>query len=194
MKQRIAGLVSNVLNPFVACLGIILVVSFESAAGTGEAVKWTLLTSAFSLLPLLLMVIWLTRRGRLDGVLVASRRQRRALYAAAIVSTTAGYLTLHYLAAPSMLLAAFGGGLATAVVFMAINRWWKISLHAAFPAGMAAVLVMLYGAAGVAAVLPVLVVGWSRVELGHHSPAQTVAGGVLAGVMAVVFFGVFGLL
>ncbi len=194
MKQRTARLVSNVLNPFVMCLAVIVVISFESSGGAGEAVKWALVMTAFSLLPLLLLVVWLVRAGRMDGVLVASRRQRRGVYAVSIVCAAAGYLVLYYSGAPLMLRSAFAGGLATAAVFMVINRWWKISLHTAFPAGLATVLVVLYGGTGAVAALPVLVVGWSRIELGQHSTAQTVAGAALTGLIAVVFFGAFGLL
>jgi len=80
-----------------------------------------------------------------------------------------------------------------AVVFMCINLWWKVSMHAAFMTASVAVLVILYDfrAAAVSVLIPL--VAWARVKLGRHSPAQVVTGGFLAVLILLAVFYFFGL-
>ncbi|MEO3855696.1 phosphatase PAP2 family protein [Acrocarpospora sp. B8E8] len=63
-----------------------------------------------------------------------------------------------------------------------ITFWWKISFHTAVAAGSVVMLAWLLPPAPVYAVgaALVMVIAWSRVTLGDHTPAQTAAG-VLAG-------------
>jgi membrane-associated phospholipid phosphatase len=76
-------------------------------------------------------------------------------------------------------------GLATALV---VTLWWKLSLHTAAAAGTVAVLVVTFGPALVLAVPMVGLVAWARVRLGDHTPAQTLAGAALGGLVATTVF------
>jgi len=72
------------------------------------------------------------------------------------------------------------------VVLAVVTIWWKISYHAAGAAGLALAL-LAWG--GTTAALPVamlaLVIGWARVRLDRHTPAQ-VAAGWLSALAAVL--------
>jgi len=76
---------------------------------------------------------------------------------------------------------------------MCVNLLWKISLHTAFVTASVTALIILYGS--IAAVIVVLVplIAWSRIELKHHSLAQVAAGALLAALIVVVVFYLFGL-
>ena len=52
----------------------------------------------------------------------------------------------------------------------------------------AAILIVLHGPVGIIAVVPVIVVGWSRLELRQHSLAQAVVGTLLASAVVVAVF------
>jgi len=56
-----------------------------------------------------------------------------------------------------------------------------------------AVLTIVYGSVGVLAVMLVPPVAWARIEMKHHSLAQTIAGALLAVLIVVVVFRLFGL-
>ena len=100
-------------------------------------------------------------------------------------------VTLNYLGAPPALVAAFTAGLATVVILASINLWWKVSIHTALVAGSVTLLIMLYG--WILAVTTVLIplMAWARIESNNHSPAQAVAGALLAALIVVVVFMVF---
>ncbi len=192
MRQRIATVLSRVLNPFAIGAGAILLLSFESTDGPAPALRWAAVMLAVGLLPILVAAIYLVRKGRMEGILTASRRQRTGVYLLAIACTGGGYAVLHYADAPRLLLAAFAGALGGATLFAGINTRWKVSLHTGVAAALAAVLIMLYGPAGIIAVVPVIAVAWSRLELRQHSPAQAVAGTLLASAVVVAVFRLFG--
>jgi membrane-associated phospholipid phosphatase len=93
--------------------------------------------------------------------------------------------------APSCSLSVSPGG--RVIVFVAINVYWKISLHTAFVSAAATILTLAYGAAAawVFAFLPL--VGWARLELKLHTPAQVAAGAFLAAAIVTGTMWGFGL-
>jgi len=194
MRKRIAKLTSNILNPFLVTLIIILLLSFESTSSTLDALKWSLILIVLSILPVFLVTIYLVHNERLDGIFISTRQQRTKIYWLAGACTGTGCVIVPYFGAPLILVAAFVTGLSSVVIFMCINLWWKISLHTAFIAASITVLIILYGwIAAIAAVL-VPLVSWARIELKRHSLAQVAAGNLLAALIVVVVFYLFGLI
>ena len=193
-RQRIANLMSNILNPFLVGTVSILILSFESASGALDALKWALILIAIGILPVFLAAIYLVRKGKLDGVFTSIRQQRTRIYLLAGVCAGAGYSILHYSGAPLMLVATFATGLSAAVIFTVINLWWKISLHTALMTALVTVLVILYGWIAVVTVVLVFLIGWARLVSKQHSPAQVVAAALLSALIVVVGFHLFGLI
>ncbi len=188
IRKRIANLISNMLNPFLISLAVILLLSCVSASSILDAVKWALISITLSVLPVFCFVFYLVRRSMLDAFFTNVRQQRTKIYLLAGLCAVAGSIILTFLKAPSMLVAAFTVGFSTTVLFMCINLWWKISLHTALVAASVTLLVMLYG--GIAAVTLVLVplTAWARIELEYHSLAQAATGAILAALIVVVVF------
>lgn len=192
MRKRIADLISNILNPFLVSLIIIVLLSFESASGISDALKWSFILAAISILPVFLAAVYLLRKGRLDGIFTAVRRQRTAIYILSGVCAAVGYIILLFSKAPLMLRAAFATGLSGVVTFTVINLWWKISLHTALVTALVTVMVVLYGWIATAGLVLVLLIAWARLALKQHSLTQAVAGAVLAALITVAAFYLFG--
>ncbi len=192
VRKRIADLISNILNPFLVSLIIIVLLSFESASGISDALKWSLILAAISILPVFSAVVYLLRKGRLNGIFTAVRRQRTAIYVLSGVCAAVGYVILLISKAPMMLRAAFATGLSGVVAFTVINLWWKISLHTALVTALVTVMVILYGWIATAGLVLVLLIAWARLALKQHSLAQAVAGAVLAALITVAAFYLFG--
>ena len=108
--------------------------------------------------------------------------------------TAVDYVVLRFANAPPLLVAGLGTGPPGMVIFMCINFWWKISLHTALATGLALVTGILYGWIAGVAIVPLVLVGWARVELKEHSIAQVVAGALLAAIIGVVGFRLFGVI
>jgi len=194
MIKRIANLTSIIFSPFLVGLALILLVSFESTASILDAIKWSLILIALSILPIYLVVVYLVRSNKLDGILGSIRQQRSKIYALAAILAGIGCIILFYLKAPLIMLALFATGFFGTAIFMGINLWWKISLHTAFIAASVTLLVILYGFIAAVAIVLIPLVAWSRLELESHSPAQLVAGALLAiSILPAVFY-FFGLI
>ncbi len=193
MRERIASLTSNILNPFLVSLVLILLLSFKSTSSTLDAVKWSLILIAVSILPVFLVIIYLVRNRRLEGPFINIRKQRTKIYLLADVGASVGCIVFHYLGAPSILVATAVAGLSGVVVFMCVNLLWKISLHTAFVTASVTALTILYGSIAAVTVVLVPLIAWSRIELKHHSLAQVAAGALLAALIVVVVFYLFGL-
>ncbi len=187
-RQRIASLTSNILNPFLLCLALIMLFSFSSTASAPEAIKWASISTGLGLLPVFLVIIYLLRQGKLDDFFIAAREQRTRIYVIGCLSAAAGCTTLVLLGAPEILVAGFITGVSTAFIFAFINLWWKISLHTAIVAASATILVMMYGWIAAGAVVLVPLTAWSRIELECHSITQTVSGALLATLLVFVLF------
>lgn len=148
---------------------------------------------AVSILPVFSVVIYQVRRGRLDGVFTAVREQRTKLYWLAGACVSVGCVILVFCGAPLVLVATFVAGLFAVVIFMGINLWWKISLHTAFVTALVTVLVILYGWIAAVSMVLIPLMSWARLELHQHTLAQVAAGALLAALIVVVAFYLFGL-
>lgn len=190
-RRRIANLISNILNPFLVSLVLILLLSLGVTSSILDALRWSLILIALSILPVYLAIIYLVRSGRLDSVFTNVRRQRLKIYLLAGIWAAVGCVVLLYLKAPPRLMAASVAGLSTVVIFMCINLWWKISLHTAFIAASVTLLVILYGWVAVVAIVLIPLMFWARMELKHHSLAQVVAGALLSTLIVAVVFRIF---
>ena len=189
MEKRIATVISAVFNPFLVGGVIIYLVSLASAATILEAIKWTLIQLAVSILPVYLIVVYLLRKNRIDSMFIRIRQQRTQLYVLAAILAAAGSAVLYYLGAPQMVVAVFVAAFSGIAIFAWINLWWKISLHTAFVACLLTTLVIIYGYVGAVAVLLIPVITWARLELKLHTLAQTLAGMLLSvSIMVTVFY------
>ena len=194
MIDTAARVISYVLNPFLVSFVAIVVVAAEASSGDlAEAAKWAAISLALSVLPVFAVVVYLVRQHRLDGIFVAPRRQRTRIYALASALGAIGCLVMWSLGAPDLLLTSFVAGFAAVVVFLVINLFWKISAHTAFVTASAAVLTIVYGAAGALTFALVPLIAWARIRLALHSPAQVAAGAVLAGGIVAAVFWAFGM-
>lgn len=190
-KKRIANLTSDILNPILLGLVLIVLFSFAVASGTLEAIKWSLILIAVSILPIYLILFYMVRKGKIDNIFTVVRKQRTMIYMVGGICGVVACLVLILLEAPPELVAAAVAGLSAAVIYLCVNLWWKISLHTAFVSASVVLLVILYGWVAMVSIVLLPLMFWSRVELKRHSPAQVVAGAILAALIVSVVFYVF---
>ena len=194
MRKRIANLTSNLLSPFWIGLVLIPIVSFQAAASVSDAIKWWLILTALSILPIFLFAVYLARRNRLDSAFANVGKRRTRIYALGVILAAVSCIILLSLEAPLILLALVVAGFSATVIFMCVNLRWKISLHTAVITAAVTVLFILYGFMSTASIVLIPLVAWARIELGHHSLAQVVTGALLAVSILVVVFYLFGLI
>lgn len=191
LRRQIARLVTEALAPAPLSAVLLLLVAWHSAPTGGEAVLWGLVSILFASLIPISYVLGGVRRRRLSDHHVGIRQQRPLPLLVGIASLLTGLVLLSLLGAPRLLVALVAAMAVGLVVALAITLVWKMSIHTAVAAGAVVILVLVFGPAFLLLMSLVALAGWSRVELGDHTPLQVAVG---AGVGALVAATVFPLL
>ena len=152
------------------------------------AVVWGAIAAAFaSVLPYALILRGV-RRGQLSDTNISLREQRIRFGVVAITSILVGLAVLAAFDAPAEMVALQASIAVGVACGWVITLWWKISVHAAIAAGAATVLLLVFGPALLVVWTLVALIGWSRVQVGDHTPAQVLAGVALGVVVNATIF------
>jgi membrane-associated phospholipid phosphatase len=179
-KERIAGLVSILLNPLWSGALIFIILAMKPEYSRGEAIA--ILLSSFSaviILPVLILA-YLSRIGKAENIDVPDRRQRLLPFALFVLIYATNAVFNALLQLPILFQAIIWMILINTIIYGIITVWWKVSIHAAVLAGF---IVFLFYITGNYALWPLLLliplVAWSRIILKAHTAAQVIVGAVL---------------
>ncbi|MFR9730381.1 hypothetical protein ACL03H_14240 [Saccharopolyspora sp. MS10] len=182
--DRVARVLTEVCSPAVIVLLLPIAVAWSATRSPGSALGWGVLVALTSSVLPMAGIVAGARMGWWDGHHVRNREGRLIPFALLIVLSALGVVVLARAGAPRLVLALDVAMLSALLVVGLITVWWKVSVHTAVAAGAVAILAVVYSAWLLLLWLPTLAVGWSRVRLGDHTPAQALVGafvGVIAG-------------
>lgn len=191
-------LLSWVLVPLLMPVyGVMLAfgLSILSFTSFSTRLAFTVIVAAFNLAIPAFAVLILKYFGLVKDVGLNGQRERFLPYLVTIACMVGTAIFMAHRGAPMWLVMFFYGGAATGLIEVVINRWWKISAHAAGIAGIVALLVhmsmgdyidpdtqiWLMVSVGLAGLL-----GSARIWLGRHTLGQVLAG-YCVGFCAVFF-------
>jgi membrane-associated phospholipid phosphatase len=187
-RLRLARLVGELLSPPPILVVLALVVAWDGSPTPGMAIVWGGTAAVFaSVLPYALILRGV-RRGQLSDKNISLRHQRIRFGVVAITSILTGLAVLAAFDAPAELVALLASVAVGVACGWVITLWWKISVHAAIAAGAATVLLLVFGTALLVIWPLVALIGWSRVRVGDHTPAQVLAGVALGVVVNATIF------
>ncbi|MCC7372770.1 MAG: hypothetical protein IT306_30440 [Chloroflexi bacterium] len=175
--DRLARAISIVGAPPVLIVPLIAFAAWCSEESGPPIVRGALgLFAATALVPCL-FIYGLYRSGRISNPGLPRRAERLQPALFGVLCALAAYPVLRSIGAAQVFV-QLDAGLLLQMVFLAfVTIWWKISYHAAGSAGLAMVI-LAWG--GMVAALPLamlaVVIGWARVRLDRHTPAQVAAG------------------
>lgn len=192
IRLRCARLITEVLAPAPIAAALLVAVAFHSAPTAAAALGWALLAVLFASAIPFLYVLWGVRRRRLTDRHVRLREQRLLPLLVGVGSVLVGIALLSRWGAPQELIALVGAMLAGLIVSLLVTFVWKISMHTAVAGGAAVILALVFRAEWLMLFMVVGLIGWARVELGHHTPAQVVGGSVLGTAVAAIMFTLLG--
>ena len=179
-----AQIVTEVLSPAVIVVALPLAVAWSA---TGHSVPatlgWGLLVAVFySVLPMVFLIRG-ARRGRWEGHWVRNRAHRTVPLLVCLASALVGMVVMLLGSAPAAVVALAWAMITTLVACLVVNRWWKVSVHAAVAGGAVAMAAFTYGPWLLVLVPLVALVCWSRVVVEYHTVAQVAVGAVLGPVV-----------
>jgi membrane-associated phospholipid phosphatase len=172
----IAYIISQVFSPAIITSVLVFYAAYLSPEDS--ALRWAIVYLVLSLLVPVIFLLNLMRIGKVSDLDVQIRRERvlpmRFTLACALLATA---LLLVARAPAGIVVVGVAMWIMMAINYV-VTLWWKISLHTAFAAAGTTSLLALTGLA-LPLLLGVPIMAWSRVRLGRHTLAQTIAGGLL---------------
>jgi len=175
--------VSQAFSPVV--LAVAIVCWSAARADVRGAWAWAALYVAVGVAVPALYIVHQVRRQRVMDLDLFRRAERLRPMQVTLAAGIVAWLAMLVTGAPFRMLLATGALEVMGAVNYLVTLRWKISLHTTLAAAATTFAWTMTGLS-----LPFLgvpLVAWSRVRLGRHTPAQTVAGGATG---FLVFFGV----
>lgn len=196
MRVRAAtGVVANVLSQ-VACPPILAVVMIALAAAAAErpgAWRYASLYVVLAIAMPLVYLVWLVRRGIVSDLDVKVREERWRPLLAALGGMALSTLLFWLTDAPREMSAVCAGLWLYTLLAFVITLRWKISMHSAAMAATATLIWILAGRVIVPVAAGIPIIAWARIRLNRHTPAQTVAGAALGGLVMAAALRLIGL-
>ena len=186
--MKIPRLISTIFHPlFMPLFGLILVFNASTYLDSSipDNIQWVVIFTVFiftCLLPIL-NVLYLRRKGMVRSIYLETKKERRLPYAITIIYYIILYTFLKELQLPPILYLIILGSMLASILAFIINFKWKISAHMIGIGGLVGmilgmaerltldlngILIFLFLAAGL--------VGFSRLKLKAHNPAQIYTG------------------
>ncbi|MEU9080910.1 hypothetical protein [Streptomyces sp. NPDC048357] len=185
-RQKAARVLSDVLAPANLVVALLLLIGWHSTT-SWTGLGWGLLGALFcGVVPIGIIVLGV-RRGALTDQHIRVRRQRLVPMGLSLLSVLAGITLLHVLGAPREVFALVVAMLVGLVSSLLVTVGWQISIHMSVAGGAVMILALVFGPPVLPAALIAAAVGWSRLVLKAHTPAQLLAGTALGGTAALTF-------
>jgi membrane-associated phospholipid phosphatase len=186
-ERTIANLIGRIFHPAVVALPTLILILGD--LGWQSALQWSAITLPILLIPGILLVLYLRKRGKETY----QRATRTPLYIAAWFSVVAAIALTVTLDAPRVLVACLALLAIWLPIQLAINTYvTKISTHAAVITGCITALLVLGKLPDLVvqliAIGIVILVGWARVHDRSHTLTQVVLGIAVAAVLVLLVF------
>ncbi|MFC5750135.1 hypothetical protein [Actinomadura rugatobispora] len=172
-RFRLAKVITEIFAPWALAMALFLAVGWRSGP-TGLA--WGLLGAAITVIGPMAVIIGGVVAGRYTDHHLTTREHRVIPLLISAVLIVIGIGVLQVVGAPSDVVAVQAAMLGVLFVMGPITALWKISFHTGIAGAAVAILSLVWGPGMLGLAVIVVLIGWSRTTLTHHSVLQVMAG------------------
>ncbi len=178
-SYRIGRILSQVFHPITNGIASFIVVGAYAGDFIDErllGLGWALVAVTLIVLPPTLYFYFRLFRGHFSDDDVSQRGQRHGLYFFSLGSILLASVALYALSVPAIFLRLIGASIGITVVCMLINFVYKVSVHSASIASLAALSVHYLVPLGIVFWVAAFALGWARIRTGNHTIGQVIVG------------------
>lgn len=174
--NKLARVISTIFVPpsFTLILFAFFALSLERTIENKLLVFLTALIFGFILH--VILFLYFRKKGKLVDLDASIKEERTIPFLISVLIYAAGLLILLFAEAAPVSIAFWFCYISNTLLVVIINKLWKISVHSMGAAGPLAALFFAAGDPALYFIPLVLLVGWSRIRLKCHTPAQVAAG------------------
>lgn len=184
----IAEIISIVFDPLIVTLITLFLILSAINLSWLERLGWFLVFILLGILPTVVFILKEIKIGKIHDWFISKREERYKVVLVSILSMLTVNLVTFVLSAPDLIQIFVRIALIESILLSLITYWWKISFHSAFFSFFATSMFFLYGSGVLFLFLLLPLIGWSRVRLNKHTPAQIVAGAVISCLVTYLMF------
>ncbi len=190
MQQRIAQLISIVLNPITLLSPVAYFLVLRQTGNRDLAFFWEIISLIFILIVSVFILIGVEKKIFSDFD-ISKRKQRPLLFTFAMGLCATYIVFLYFLKAPSVLFIIAFTIILGLITFEAVNRITKASIHVGTISAFTASVSLVYGGVFYLTLFLIPLVAWSRIKTHNHTKKQTVIGGSLGILITLVAYVIF---
>lgn len=187
---KIAQFISTVLNPITLLSPVAYFLVLKQTGNKELALFWEIVSLIFILVVSVFILIGVEEKIFSDFD-ISKRSQRPLLFTFAIGLCAIYIVFLYFLKAPSILFIASFALILGLIIFEAVNRITKASIHVGTVSAFAASLFIVYDGIFVLSFFLIPIVAWARIKTHNHTKKQTVIGATLGILITLVVYVIF---
>jgi membrane-associated phospholipid phosphatase len=191
---RVANIISHIFNPSITGSAFMVTMLLMDGGNLMESFRWLLILLGINLIPIGILTAYLIRKNKIDTIFIKTRQKRTSMYLLSSVLMGLSCAVMLVFKAPAILLAATTIILLINILFMCVNFFWKISVHAAYMSLALCALIISCGTLAFSSLLLLPLVSWARIKLGFHTPAQVIGGTAAAISIFITIVNLFGII
>lgn len=185
LADRLARIVSDLFIPPFFTLTSFLFLTLWLEADAGRVMLFNIISFLFGVVFPIAMFLVMRKKGRVADNDARKKEERTIPFIYGALIYLGGFLSLYIAGAEKFELVYWFCYVTNTLLLIPINKYWKISVHAMGASGPGGMLFLLFGPASLIYFIIVILVGWSRIRLKCHTPAQ-VAAGALYGFFSIL--------
>lgn len=190
MLKKIAQFISTVLNPITLLSPVAYFLVLRQTGNHELAFFWEIISLIFLLIVSVFILIGIEEKIFSD-IDISKRKQRPLLFTFAMGLCAIYIVFLYFLKAPSILFITAFTIILGIIIFEAVNRVTKASIHVGTISAFTTSVSLVYGGLFYLTLFLIPLVAWSRIKTHNHTKKQTVIGGSLGILITLVVYVIF---
>jgi membrane-associated phospholipid phosphatase len=179
-KEKIARVISLLFVPPSFTLIVFLIFAFQLETDETKTIVTIIVTAVFGFAAPIILFLTFRKKGLIVNQDASLKEERTVPMIISLSFFILGIIILIIFKINIISIAFWFCYISNTLITILINKHWKISAHTMGAVGPLAAVFFVFGPIALLFTILPIFVGWSRIQLKCHTPAEVLGGGILA--------------